>query len=147
LSVTSGLGDALAGRFSPAHNAPDKQSKKGEGMSKNIVLLTLVAVLTSGCCVITCNTRPPNSHIKVSSVIPADCTFADKAGVRRFKAPGMVLGMPKNAPGTLTCTATGHQAFVRTLTAQDWQPLTALSGDPNALRYYVEIELIMKPGS
>jgi len=29
LSVTSGLGDALAGRFSPAHNAPDKQSKKG----------------------------------------------------------------------------------------------------------------------
>ena len=116
-------------------------------MTRNSVLLALVAVLTSGCCIITCNTRPPNSHIKVSSVIPASCTFVDKAGVRQFKAPGMVLGMPKNAPGTLTCTAAGRQAFVRTLTAQDWQPLTALSGDPEALRYYVEIELVMKPES
>jgi hypothetical protein len=116
-------------------------------MSRNIVLLTLVAVLTSGCCVITCNTRLPNSHIKVSSVIPADCIFEDKAGVRRFKAPGMLQGMPKNAPGMLTCTAAGHPTFVRTVSAQDWQPLTALSGDPDALRYYVEIELVMKPES
>jgi hypothetical protein len=112
-------------------------------MTRNIVLLALVAGLASGCCAISCNTKLPNSHLKVASAIPADCTFEDKAGLRKFKAPGIVLGMPKNAPGTLTCTAKGYQPYTRTFTAQDWNPLTSLSGGADSLRYYIEIDMAM----
>jgi hypothetical protein len=114
-------------------------------MLKSVVLLAAIAVSASGCCVISCNSRLPNSHLKVASSVQADCTFEDKAGLRGFKAPGSVKGMPKNAPGTLSCTAKGYQPFVRTVTAQDWNPLPDISGDPDALRYYVEIELVMAP--
>jgi len=48
---------------------------------------------------------------------PAECSFEDKAGVRKFRAPGEVLGMPKNAPGKLVCNAAGYQPFVRTVEA------------------------------
>jgi len=118
--------------------------KEGGDMFRNSILMALIAAVTSGCCAISCNTRLPNSHLKVSSVTPADCTYADKAGVRQFKASGSVLGMPKNAPGKLTCLAKGYRPFIRTVTAEDWSPLAPLSGGTDAVRYYVEIEMVME---
>ena len=97
-----------------------------------------------GCCVISCNARLPNSYVKVISNVEADCTYEDKLGVRKFKVPGEVLGMPKNAPGKLICQAKGYKPYSKTLLAQDWNPLTPISGDPDAMRYYSEIELIME---
>ncbi len=108
---------------------------------KKLAALSLIALSLNGCCIVSCNNRPPNSHIKVSTDIPADCTFVDKAGKRAFSAPGEVLGMPKNAPGTLTCNAKGYKSFSKTLNAQDWGLLTPLSGDPDAIRYFSEIHL------
>lgn len=100
-----------------------------------------------GCCIVSCNGRLPNSYIKVGSAIQADCAYEDKLGTRYFKAPGEVLGMPKNAPGKLNCQAKGYKPYSRTLVAQDWSPLTPLSGDPEAMRYYVEIELALETES
>jgi hypothetical protein len=114
-------------------------------MQKNLLLLALAGAALSGCCAISCNSSLPNSFVKVMTPTPADCAYEDKAGVRKFKAPGDVLGMPKNAPGTLTCTARGYKPFVRTVTAEGWSPLTPLSGDPDALRYFIEIEMSMEP--
>jgi hypothetical protein len=113
-------------------------------MQKNLFLLVLVGVALSGCCVISCNSRLPNSFVKVVGTTQADCTYEDRAGARKFKAPGDVLAMPKNAPGTLTCTAKGHKPFVRTVAAEGWSPLTPLSTDPDALRYYIEIDMAME---
>lgn len=113
-------------------------------MPKYLPLLALIAVSSSGCCVISCNGRLPNSFVKVISATEADCRYEDKAGIRLFRAPGDVLGMPKNAPGKLSCTASGYKPFVRTLSADGWSPLTPLSNDPDALRYYIEIEMVME---
>lgn len=113
-------------------------------MQKNLLLLALAGVALSGCCVISCNSGLPNSFVKVATATPADCSYEDRAGLRKFKAPGDVLGMPKNAPGTLTCTAKGYKPFVRTVTAEGWSPLTPLSADPDALRYYIEIDMAME---
>ncbi|MDP2827601.1 MAG: hypothetical protein Q8O37_03245 [Sulfuricellaceae bacterium] len=108
---------------------------------KKMAALGLIALSVSGCCAISCNGRPPNSHIKVISDIPADCTFTDNAGKREFSAPGEVLGMPKNAPGTLTCTVKNRKPFSKTLKAEDWNLLTSLSDDPSAVRYFSEVVL------
>lgn len=114
-------------------------------MRKLVLPLAVVFASTlSGCCAVVCNTRPPNSHVKINSDILAECTFEDKAGARRIYAPGEVLGMPKNAPGTLTCNARGHKTFTRTITAKDWQPLTAVSDDPDAMRYFSEVNITME---
>jgi len=112
---------------------------------KNPALLAVLSLSISGCCIISCNGRLPNSHIKVSSPVTADCVFEDKAGRREFTAPGEVLGMPKNAPGILTCNAKGYKSFSKTLTAQDWNLLTSLSEDPDAVRYFSEINVLMEP--
>ncbi len=109
---------------------------------KKIVLMVAVVLSLPGCCVISCNGGLPNSYIKVVSATEADCAYTDKLGVRKFKAPGEVLAMPKNAPGKLTCQAKGYKPYSRTLAAQDWTPLTALSGDPDAVRYFCEIEMV-----
>lgn len=113
---------------------------------KKIVWLSvsLLALPLGGCCVISCNARLPNSYVKVISSVEADCIYEDKLGLREFKAPGDVLGMPKNAPGKLVCQAKGYKPYSRTLQAQDWNPLTPISGDPDALRYYSEIEMAME---
>ena len=109
-------------------------------MIKPICLAAMLLPL-GGCCVISCNGRLPNSFVKVNTPVQADCTFEDKSGLRTFKAPGDVLGMPKNAPGKLVCQAKGHKPYSKTFTAQDWSPLTPLSGDPEAMRYYIEIDV------
>jgi hypothetical protein len=114
-------------------------------LKRRRLLLAVAAFSLSGCCIISCNYRLPNSYLKVMTATPAECSFEDKAGVRKFRAPGEVLGMPKNAPGKLVCNAAGYQPFVRTVEAQDWNPLTPLSGDPNALRYFIEIDMAMEP--
>lgn len=116
-----------------------------EGILKKLALLVAIATSMGGCCAISCNGRLPNSHIKVNSDIAADCTFEDKAGNRHFSAPGEVLGMPKNAPGTLTCKAKGYKPFQKTMTTQDWNLLTSLSEDPDAVRYFSEVKVIMEP--
>lgn len=110
------------------------------------ILVLSVATIFSlgGCCAISCNGRPPNSHIKVNSDIAAECSFEDKAGVREFSAPGKVLGMPKNAPGVLTCKAKGYKSFQKTITAQDWSKVTSLSEGPNDVRYFSEVEIVME---
>ena len=113
-------------------------------MLKYSLLLALIVGSSSGCCVISCNGRLPNSFVKVNTATEADCRYEDKAGIRLFRAPGDVLGMPKNAPGELTCTASGYKPFVRTISAEGWSPLTPLSNDPDALRYYIEIEMVME---
>lgn len=112
---------------------------------KRLVLPMAIALTTSGCCAIVCNTRPPNSHIKVDSELVAECSFEDKAGIRQFYAPGEVLGMPKNAPGTLTCNAKGYKSFTKTISARDWKPLTVASDDPESMRYFSEIQLTLEP--
>lgn len=111
---------------------------------KRLFLPVAVAFTVSGCCAITCNSRPPNSHIRVESDVVAECTFADKAGSRAFYAPGEVLGMPRNAPGTLTCNAKGYKTFSKTVTAQDWKPLAGNPDDPDSMRYFSEITLTMQ---
>lgn len=111
---------------------------------KRLLLPVAVAFAVSGCCAITCNSRPPNSHIKVDSDIVAECTFTDKAGSRPFYAPGEVLGMPKNAPGTLTCNAKGYKPFSKTVNMQDWKVLTGDPGDPESMRYFSEITVTME---
>lgn len=113
-------------------------------MLKNLLLLSLLGASLSGCCVISCNTRLPNSFLKVATPTQADCVYEDRAGVRKFKAPGDVLAMPRNAPGTLTCTAPGYKPFARKVAAAGWNPLTPLSDDPDALRYYIEINMVME---
>lgn len=111
---------------------------------KRALMPVAVAFAVSGCCAVTCNTRPPNSHVKVSSDIVTECTFEDKAGIRQFYAPGEVLGMPKNAPGILTCNAKGYKTFSKTINAQDWSLLTAPSDDPDALRYFSAVSVTME---
>jgi hypothetical protein len=115
-------------------------------MMKRMVWLAAMVLPLGGCCIISCNGKLPNSFVKVSSATEADCTYEDKLGLRAFKAPGQVLGMPSNAPGKLTCQAKGYKPYSRTLTAQDWNPLTPLSGDPDALRYFSEVEMTMEAG-
>ncbi len=111
----------------------------------NRLFLPIALVFTmSGCCAITCNSRPPNSHIKVNSEIVAECSFADKAGIRPFYAPGEVLAMPKNAPGTLTCNARGYKTFSKTVSAQDWKVLAGQPGDPESMRYFSEVMVTME---
>ncbi len=100
-----------------------------------------------GCCAIACNGRLPNSHIKVVSAIQSDCIYEDKLGVRAFKAPGQVLGMPKNAPGKLTCRSKGYKPYSKTFVAEDWNRLAPLSGNPDDVRYYSEIEIVMEAES
>ena len=109
-----------------------------------ILVLAALILPLGGCCAISCNGRLPNSFVKVNSVVQADCTYEDKLGLRSFKAPGEVLGMPKNAPGKLTCRAKGYKPYSKTLAAQDWSPLTPLSGNPDAMRYFSEIEMVME---
>jgi len=113
-------------------------------MMKRMVWLAAMVLPLGGCCIISCNGNLPNSFIKVASAVEADCTYEDKLGLRKFKAPGEVLGMPKNAPGKLTCQAKGYKPYSKTLMAQDWNPLTSLSGDPGALRYFSEVEMAME---
>jgi hypothetical protein len=115
-------------------------------MMKRMVWLAAMVLPLGGCCIISCNGKLPNSFVKVSSATEADCTYEDKLGLRAFKAPGQVLGMPSNAPGKLTCQAKGYKPYSRTLTMQDWNPLTPLSGDPDALRYFSEVEMTMEAG-
>jgi hypothetical protein len=108
------------------------------------VLLAAMLLPLGGCCIISCNGRLPNSFIKVNSSIQADCTYEDRLGVRKFTAPGEELGMPKNDPGKLTCQAKGYKPYAKTFLAQDWSPLTPLSGDSDAMRYYLEVDLILE---
>lgn len=114
---------------------------------KKWVLLAVLAWPLGGCCVISCNARLPNSYIKVGSPVAAECTYEDKLGLRKFSAPGDVLGMPKNAPGVLVCTAKGYKPYRRTFLAEDWNPLTPISGDPDAMRYYIEVDLVLEPAN
>jgi len=111
---------------------------------KQLLVLGLIATSLSGCCMVACNSRPANSHIKVNSNILADCSFEDKAGMRQFSAPGKVDGMPKNAPGTLICKAKGYMPFEKQIKAADWNEIAALSGDPRATRYFSEITVTME---
>lgn len=111
---------------------------------KRLFLPVAVAFTVSGCCAITCNSRPPNSHIKVDSEIVAECTFEDKAGIRPFYAPGEVLAMPKNAPGTLTCNAKGFKTFSKTVNAQDWKVLAGQPDDPESMRFFSEVTIPME---
>lgn len=113
---------------------------------KRMLWLAAMVLPLGGCCIISCNGRLPNSYVKVISVTEADCTYEDKLGLRTFKAPGVVLGTPKNAPGKLTCQAKGYKPYSKTLMAQDWNPLTPLSGAPDALRYFSEVEMTMEVG-
>ncbi|MDP2783701.1 MAG: hypothetical protein Q8O38_03790 [Sulfurimicrobium sp.] len=112
---------------------------------KLLLALGLIATSLGGCCMVACNSRPANSHIKVSSNVPADCSFEDKAGLREFYAPGNVDGMPKNAPGTLICQAKGYKSFQKQIQAVDWSQIDSLSGDPLAIRYFSEITVILEP--
>lgn len=114
---------------------------------KRLILPVVVALSLGGCCVISCNSRLPNSFVKVNSAVPATCTYEDKAGVREFAAPGEVLGMPRNGPGKLACSAKGYKPYTKTIGAQDWNPLTPLSRDADALRYYSEVELVLEAES
>lgn len=114
---------------------------------KRLILPTAAALALSGCCAVTCNNRPPNSHLKVDSEIVAECNFQDKAGTRQFYAPGEVLGMQKNAPGTLTCNARGYKTFTRTISAQDWKPLTSPTDNPESMRHFSEIRLTLEPAT
>ena len=111
---------------------------------KRLLALCLIATSLGGCCMVACNSRPANSHIKVSSNVPANCSFEDKAGLREFYAPGKVDGMPKNAPGTLICQAKGYKPFQKQVQATDWNKIDSLSGDPLAIRYFSEITVTMK---
>jgi hypothetical protein len=111
---------------------------------KRVILMTAMVLPMAGCCAISCNNRLPNSYIKVISAIQADCTYEDKLGARKFTAPGEVLGMPKNAPGKLTCQAKGYKPYSKTIAVQDWSSLTPISGDPDAMRYFSEIEMAME---
>lgn len=108
---------------------------------KRLLALGLITTSLGGCCTVACSTRPANSHIKVNTNIPANCSFVDKAGLREFSAPGKVDGMPKNAPGTLTCQARGYKAFSKQVDAAEWTRIDHLSGDPLATRYYSEIQI------
>jgi hypothetical protein len=38
-----------------------------------------------------------------------------------------------------------NQGEASRVEAQDWSPLTPLSGDPDALRYFIEIDMAMEP--
>lgn len=109
------------------------------------VWLAALAFPLGGCCAISCGDRLPNSYVKVSSSVAADCVYEDKLGQRKFSAPGQVLGMPKNAPGKLVCQAEGFEVYSRTLMPSDWQLLTSLSNDPDAVRYYSEVEAVFVP--
>ncbi|MFA5242056.1 MAG: hypothetical protein WC029_04065 [Sulfuricella sp.] len=111
---------------------------------KRLLALGLIVTSLGGCCMVACNSRPANSHITVSSNIPADCSFEDKAGPREFHAPGKVDGMPKNAPGTLTCQAKGYKPFQKQVQAADWSKIDSLSGDPLAIRYFSEVSITME---
>jgi hypothetical protein len=111
---------------------------------KQLLALGLIATTLGGCCMVACNSRPANSHIKVNSNIPADCSFEDKAGLREFYAPGKVEGMPKHAPGTLICKAKGYTPFQKQINAGDWNQIDSLSGDPLAIRYFSEITITME---
>lgn len=124
---------------------PLPSTQDWEGHMKKLAALGLIALSLNGCCIVSCNSRPPNSHLKVTSDIPADCTFTDQAGTREFSAPGEVMGMPKNAPGTLTCKAKNRKPFSKTLQAADWNMLANLSGDPAAVRYFSEVSLSFEP--
>lgn len=112
---------------------------------KQLLALGLIATTLGGCCMVACNDRPANSHIKVNSIIPADCSFEDRAGLRDFYAPGNVDGMPKNAPGTLICKVKGYKPFQKQINAEDWTRIDSLSGDPLAIRYFSEIHLAFEP--
>lgn len=111
---------------------------------KRLLLLGLIATSLGGCCMVACNSRPANSHIKVDSNIAADCSFEDKAGLREFYAPGKIDGMPKNAPGTLKCLAKGYKPFQKQVQADDWIKIDSLSGDPLAIRYFSEVSVTME---
>lgn len=111
---------------------------------KRLLALGLIATSLGGCCMVACNSRPANSHIKVNSSIPVDCTFEDKAGLREFYAPGNVDGMPKNAPGTLSCQAAGYKSFHKQVQAADWSQIDSLNGDPLAIRYFSEITVTIE---
>ncbi len=111
---------------------------------KRLLLLGLIATSLGGCCMVACNSRPANSHIKVNANVLADCSFEDKAGLREFNAPGKVDGMPKNAPGTLTCKAKGYKPYQKQVQATDWSKIDSLSGDPQAIRYFSEITITME---
>lgn len=111
---------------------------------KQLLALGLIATSLGGCCMVACNSRPANSHIKVSSNVPADCSFEDKAGLREFYAPGNVDGMPKNAPATLICKAKGYKLFQKQIKADDWNQIDPLSGDPLAIRYFSEVTVTME---
>lgn len=111
---------------------------------KRLLVLGLIATSLGGCCMVACNSRPANSHIKVDSNIAADCSFEDKAGLREFYAPGKIDGMPKNAPGTLKCQAKGYKPFQKQVQADDWIKIDALSGDPLAIRYFSEVSVTME---
>ncbi|MBZ0104977.1 MAG: hypothetical protein K8H84_05040 [Sulfuricella denitrificans] len=111
---------------------------------KTIATLGLIIFSLSGCCTVACNSRPANSHIQVNSNVLASCSFEDKAGLREFYAPGKVDGMPKNAPGTLTCQAEGHKIFHKQVLASDWGKIDSLSDDPRAIRYFGETTVTME---
>lgn len=111
---------------------------------KRLLALGLIATSLGGCCMVACNSRPANSHIQVSTNVPVNCSFEDKAGLREFYAPGKVDGMPKNAPGTLTCQAKGYKSFQKQVQAVDWSQIDSLSGDPLAIRYFSEITVTME---
>lgn len=111
---------------------------------KRLLLLGLIATSLGGCCMVACNSRPANSHIKVDSNIATDCSFEDKAGLREFYAPGKIDGMPKNAPGTLKCQAKGYKPFQKQVQADDWIKIDSLSGDPLAIRYFSEVSVTME---
>lgn len=111
---------------------------------KKMAVLGLIALSLNGCCTVACSSRPANSHIKVNSNILANCSFEDKAGLREFYASGKVDGMPKNAPGTLTCQAKGYKTFQKQVEASDWSKIDSLTGDPLAIRYFSEITITME---
>lgn len=111
---------------------------------KRLLALGLIATSLGGCCMVACNSRPANSHIKINANVPANCSLEDKAGLREFYAPGKVDGMPKNAPGTLICQAEGYKPFQRQVQAADWSKIDPLSGDPLAIRYFSEITVTME---
>lgn len=111
---------------------------------KQLFLLVLIATSLGGCCMVACNSRPANSHIKISANVPVNCTFVDKAGQREFYAPGKVDGLPKNAPGTLSCQAKGYKPYQKQVLAEDWTKIDSLSDDPRATRYFSEIAVTME---
>lgn len=111
---------------------------------KRLLALGLIATSLGGCCMVACNSRPANSHIKASANVPAECSFEDKAGLREFHAPGKVDAMPKDAPGTLICQAKGYKPYQKQVLTGDWNQVDALSGDPRAVRYFNEISITME---